>query len=93
MPAPRAASLAAARPSQCAVSVAETSPSTRVTCGAKRERGVERMLERGGIGDHRELADTLLPRRELEARVARVAANDHVVDRRRRVRSEARPRP
>jgi hypothetical protein len=46
---------------------------------------VERVLERGGIGDDGELADMLLPGRELEASVARVAANDHVVHRRRRV--------
>ena len=63
----------------------------RVTCGAKRKRGVELALERGGVGDDGERADALLPGRELEVARRRIAAHDHVVDRRRRAGAEGVP--
>ena len=55
------------------------------------ERGVERVLERSGVGDDGERADPLLPGRELELARRGIAVHDHVVDRRRRTGAEAVP--
>ena len=54
---------------------------------------IELVLERGGVGDHGELADALFPGRELERGAGCVAMHQHVVHRRGRVRTSSRRAP